>query len=397
MKKLILSLKPKTKAEKAKVKALKAKIAEEKNKRAILKSSVSDLKKTAKDLSGKIKKIKSKHVKVQSKTECSDLKKKLAKELEKALKLKTKFDTQCKKAVATKKNDVIQKAINVKKEIKKINFKINNIKQNIVKASIAKKPLLKVKVAKLNKVLKDREVKLKKLEKKIKKVKKQCDSAVGQQKEDLEKLKLELLNKIAIIKKEIQEYQKKAVLIKVSIKKNSEEAILKEKEKSKALMNESEKKMNLAKDEASKLTKALELLTKATALQSQAAKIKIEKLMAKDKETYDKISEQESNILAKIAQAKEEASLNRKKAETIRQSLELRTSEQLAKAQKDAALKKQILDKQIMNTREKTESLRKAILEATDASVKEALQAQMAREVAILTRQEAKIRKMMKL
>eukprot|EP00829_Urostomides_striatus_P009675 TRINITY_DN213_c0_g3_i2.p1 TRINITY_DN213_c0_g3~~TRINITY_DN213_c0_g3_i2.p1 ORF type:complete len:1164 (-),score=558.08 TRINITY_DN213_c0_g3_i2:16-3462(-) len=392
-KKIIKALKPRTPADKAKIKSLKAKIAEAKNKEAMLGTNVSDLKKKAKGLTRRITKIKTKNVKAQSKTECSDLKKKLAVELEKALALKKKFDSECTKAVNSKKDKVIQKAISVKKAIKALNFKINNIKENIVKASGKKKPELKKKVKKLNKILNDRAVKLAKLEKKIKIVTQQCNAAVGQQKKDLEKIKLELLNKIAIIKKEIQEYQKKAVLVKVKIEKSTEEAIKKEKEKSKALMDESEQKMNLAKDEASKLSKALELLTKATALQSQAAKIKIEKLMAKDKETADKIAEQESNILAKIAQCKEEASINKKKAKALRQSLEIRTSQQLEKAQKDAQNKNQMLNKQIFSTRERTESLRKAILEATDASVKEALQNQMAREVAILHAQEQKLNK----
>ena len=43
--------------------------------------------------------------------------------------------------------------------------------------------------------------------------------ADGQQKEDLERQKLTLLNKVTNIKKEISEYQKKAVLLKVQLRK----------------------------------------------------------------------------------------------------------------------------------------------------------------------------------
>ena len=392
LEKRLLKMVVNTPKQRVKAEAIKHKIEVAKARVTKLTVVVKNLKIVAKGIKKEITFQTSKLRSIKKVSRCAELTKKLAKQLKKAKRLKAIFDKECKQAVGTKTPKDVIHAIKISKKIKDAQAKISVIKRMIVSSNTGKRGRqLTMKKFYIEK-LKAKKAEVKKLQVTLKVIKVKCSKAIGVEKKELERQKVELLNKIAGFKKEIIDLQRKAVLLKVSITKNCRLAIIKEKARSKELMDDAAKKLRLARSEAFKLAQALELAKKAARLEAQAHKLKVLMLETTNKKDAAELATKRGKLLAKAAEYRNLVKKHQLRARMIRKTLELRSAKELAHAKKVAEMKEKLYAEKIKESVEKSEALRKAMEAATEEAVKEALREQHDLEVKRLNKYNAKLK-----
>lgn len=374
--KALRNLKRTTPEERQRAQVLKQKISEDKKQHAEMSAIEKNLKKKAKILISAIAKTKKYLIKAKKATECKELDKQLTKELENAKELHQVFVAKVKEAEKTKRMQAIKDADKLRKEIEKAKIKSQKIKDKLLHKGSNVEDLEKKKKI-YDSIISKKEKKLKKLEKLITKVVNEFAKATTQEKHDLEKEKSKLAKKILVLKKDIINYQKKAILVKVSAAKKCNEAVNKEKIESKKLMFEAEDKLKLAKKEANKLIKSLALIQNASTLEEKLRRLKVENLMTQGGHLTKELARKEGEIEAKIQELKELAELQKKKAESIRKMLELRSKRELEKAMKKARKEEEKYNNKISEVVEKINAIEGAAAKNTDAAVKDALKEEL--------------------
>ena len=409
-------------------KALEAKIRKNEIRHVTLKRRERFCKKKVKQFAKLIKENKKILEKTKKAFECTELNKKLTKEIVKATKLHVSFKQKVKEAKKIAKKNIIGKPLSkaaiihttlkhhttgkralhpiekakaraiklkmkrdiakIKRDIKHAEKKKNRIKRKIrtvkgktrkelIKAKEGIKTTMKIKA----KIIKSKIAKLNKLKEKLAKVSERCVNSVGKTKEDLEALKRKLKMRIAKLEEELTDYKRKAILMKVASDRKCKKLVQDEKIKSKKLVLEAETKLKLAKSEASKLIKALDFVQKASVVTDKFHKLKIESLASQGKATNKDISAKMGELKAKAQEFKDLAELEKKKAASVRKMIEMRSAANLAKDSKIAKANIQKYGDKIKDSLEKTKSLKDAMLKATDLAVKQALKEQYDLEV----------------
>ena len=319
--------------------------------------------------------------KMKASSKCLGLQMKLSRELLRVKKLNEKFNRECNKAIKSKSKGDIKKALQVKIKINKIKTAITKIKGHIRRVPLRRRQGLKKKEEKLLVKLHMLQIDLKKAKAKATSVKLRCDEATGEKREGLEKKRIELMNKIVKIKHLIIDTKKGILLLKTTHRKDCEEAIVKEKSRSKELIVTIKRKLILAHKLAVSLHKALKVTRELARIKAAADQLKHDELKTEDKVLQLELRRKRAELKAKMVELKKTEMHAKLKSKRLQQELDQKSKAQLM-AEKAVAKKHEAeIEAQMQDSIAKEEALRKALAKAHDEATTEALKSQHAAEM----------------
>ena len=319
--------------------------------------------------------------KIKASNTCLGLQMKLSRELLKVKKLNAKFDRECSKALKSKSKEDIKKALHVRIKINAVKSAITKIKGHIRRVPLQKRHELKAKEEKLLVKLHMLQIDLKKAKAKASSVKLKCESATGDLREGLEKKRVVLLDKIVRIKHQIIDTKKGILILQTTHKQNCEDAIVKERKRSKEIILNIKNKLVLARKQADSLQKALEATRKLVELKATADRLKREELHTEDHVLQAQLRRRRAELKVQIVGLRRVEISAKLKAKRLQQELDQKSKTQLKAEQAVAKKKEEEIEAQMQDSIAKEEALRNALTKAHDEATIEALKKQRAEEL----------------
>lgn len=313
----------------------------------------------------------------KEKSKCLLLQQELNRELLLMKKLKSKFATECEKAIEGKKKKDMNAVLRIKKLIRSVSKKIEKIRRQIRKVPRKERASLIIKEKTLAKLLERKVLELESLKINLEKTKNLSKGKTGMELAKLKAKQKKQKAKIGKIEKEIVDYEKETKLLKEQHEKVCGEQVAREKMISEKVIKNTKRKLMIAQKNAMELEKALNRAKKIGVLTVQISRLKRQITESAEQSLKKDLEDQLKKIEEKLAKYLKLQEESKKKVRMYQAELDQKSTKDILKQKKQIVKSKKLIEKQIKIALSKQASIEQAINNEKDATIQIALKEEL--------------------